>query len=51
MSEEMLPVSYRTGKTTLEYAFEIKILAKDEETLNQVLEDFVVTMHNIGSDD
>ena len=50
MSEEIFPVGYRIGKTALEYSFEIKILAKDEKTLNRVLEEFVDTMSNIKGD-
>ena len=32
------PVVYRNSKITGEYTFEINIMAKDEKTLNEVME-------------
>ena len=36
--DEGYPVVYTTSKVTNEYSFELKILAKDENTLNEVID-------------
>lgn len=37
MSDEKFPVSYVISKATKEYFFEVKVLAKNEKTLDEVL--------------